>query len=510
VTLLFTLLLILLVALGTPLFVVLFFATLLFYARADIDLINIFVVMSDLLEKPYLLPIPLFTLAGFMLARSGAPGRVVRFAEAICGWIPGGLAVLCVATCAFLTTFTGASGVTIIALGGMLYPLLRERSYPEGFSRGLITSSGSLGLLFFPALPIFLYVTVYSLATDGMAPLSPMRVFLAGLFPGLLMMGLLMLYCSMVGIRLAIPRTPFDPREAWRAFRGGFWELTLPLWLTLALQSGSIGLTEIAPATLLYVGFVEIFVYRDIHPVRDLPRVVLEGMQLVGAITVILAVVLGYNNYLIDQQVPQAILGWIKQYISSPLLFLLGLNVFLLIVGCLMDIFSAMVAVLPLIIPLAMDFGVPPEHLAIVFLANLEIGYLTPPVGMNLFISSLHFRESLLRISRDVIPFIAILAAALMLITYVPSLSTWLPERIDGPTPTPVLKGASHPGTEGEALMDLFGDDEGLEDLLREIEAEQEQASQSQHADPTDPDDPAAPTAPGDASDDLVPLDPGE
>ncbi len=190
-TLLAVLALIVLALAGTPLFVVLFLATALAYSQAGIDLANIFVVMSDLLEKPYLLPIPLFTLAGFMLARSGAPGRVVRFAEAICGWIPGGLAVLCVATCAFLTTFTGASGVTIIALGGMLYPLLRERSYPEGFSRGLITSSGSLGLLFFPALPIFLYVTVYSLATDGMAPLSPMRVFLAGLFPGLLMMGLL-------------------------------------------------------------------------------------------------------------------------------------------------------------------------------------------------------------------------------------------------------------------------------------------------------------------------------
>jgi tripartite ATP-independent transporter DctM subunit len=467
--------LILLVFLGTPLFVVMFFATMLLYFQAGIDPVNIFVVMGDLLEKPYLLPIPLFTLAGFLLAESGAPRRVVRFAEALFGWIPGGLAVLSVSTCAFLTTFTGASGVTIIALGGMLVPLLRERSYPEGFSLGLITSSGSLGILFFPALPIFVYVTVYSLATEGFAPLSPLRVFLAGVFPGMLMLGMFMLYCVIKGMRLGIPRRPFDPREVWFSFRGAFWELTLPVWLTLALRSGSIGLSEIAIATIVYIMVIEVAVYRGIHPVRDLPRVMFEGMQLVGAIAVILAVVLGYNNYLIDQQVPQAILAWIRHYISSPLLFLLGLNVFLLIVGCLMDIFSAMVAVLPLIIPLAWSYGIAPEHLAIVFLANLEIGYVTPPVGMNLFISSLHFRKSLLAICKNVLPFIALLGIALMVITYVPSLSTWLPEVVDGKAPAPAVDTDSSEESGQESLIDAFGDSDEIDDLLEKFGYELEE-----------------------------------
>lgn len=461
-----TVVLILLALLGAPLFVVMFFATLCLYSQAGMDPINIFVVMSDLLEKPYLLPIPLFTLAGFLLAESGAPKRVVRFAEAVFGWIPGGLAVLSVSTCAFLTTFTGASGVTIIALGGMLFPLLRERCYPDGFSLGLITSAGSLGILFFPALPIFVYVTVYSLATEGFAPLSPLRVFLAGFFPGMLMLGMFMLYCVIKGIRLDIPRKPFDPKEAWLSFRGAFSELTLPVWLTLALRSGSIGLSEIATATIVYILVIEVVVYRGLHPVRDLPRVTFQGMQLVGAIAVILAVVLGYNNYLIDQQVPQAILAWIKQYISSPLLFLLGLNVFLLIVGCLMDIFSAMVAVLPLIIPLARSYGIAPEHLAIVFLANLEIGYVTPPVGMNLFISSLHFKKSLLLICKSVLPFIGLLGTALMLITYVPSLSTWLPEVVEGKASARTVHPESLEESGGTSLPDAFGDSDELEDLL--------------------------------------------
>jgi C4-dicarboxylate transporter DctM subunit len=468
VTIAWILLLLLLIAIRTPLFVVLLFATMLAYSHAGIDLINIFVVMSDLLEKPYLLPIPLFTLAGFILAASNAPQRVVRFAKAVFGWMPGGLAILSVGTCAFLTTFTGASGVTIIALGGMLYPLLRQSGYPERFSLGLITASGSLGLMFFPALPVFLYVTVYSLATDGQVPLSPSRIFLAGLLPGILMMGMLMSYCLAKGIQLDIERTPFDATEAWLSFRAAIWELLLPVWLIWALQAGSIGLSEIAPATLLYVSFVEVSVHRDLSPVRDMSKVTLDGMQLVGAITVILAVVLGFNNYLIDQEVPQSILAWIRQYISNPMLFLLGLNVFLLIVGCLMDIFSAMVAVLPLIIPLAQAYGIAPEHLAIIFLANLEIGYLTPPVGMNLFISSLHFDKSLVTISRSVAPFIALLAVALTLITYVPSLSTWLPEVVGGKlaNTTPVTQSEEGKGS----ILDVFGDFDEIEALLDEVE----------------------------------------
>jgi len=419
---------------GAPLFVIMFLSTALAYSQADIDLINIFIMMGDMMDKPYLMPIPLFTLAGFLLAKSQAPKRLVSFAEALCGWMPGGLAIVSVVTCVFFTTFTGASGVTIIALGGLLLPLLLTRGYSEKFSCGLITSSGSLGLMFFPALPVFIYVTVYSLATDGRNPLSPEHIFLAGFFPGLLMMGLLIAYSVRYGIKLNIARQEFSMSKLWQTFKGAFWEISLPVWIIIALQSGQIGMSEIAVCTVTYLLFVEMIVYRDIHPFNDFSKVVFEAMQLVGAIVVILAITLGYNNYLIDAQIPQAILAWIQHYVTSPLLFLVGLNIFLLIIGCLMDIFSAMVAVLPLLIPLALAYGIAPEHLAIIFLANLEIGYLTPPVGMNLFISSLHFDRPILQICKHVLPFIALLAIALILITYVPALSTWLPSVFLEPT----------------------------------------------------------------------------
>ena len=446
---------IVLALLGAPLFVIMFLSTVLAYRQADIDLINLFIMMGDMMDKPYLMPIPLFTLAGFLLARSQAPKRLVTFAEALCGWLPGGLAIVSVVTCVFFTTFTGASGVTIIALGGLLFPLLMSRGYSERFSLGLITSSGSLGLLFFPALPVFIYVTVYSLATDGRNPLSPEHIFLAGFFPGLIMMGLLIVFAVRYGLKLNIERKEFSMSALFRAFKGAIWEVSLPVWILLALKSGQIGMSEIAVCTVSYLLFVEMVVYRDIHPFKEFPKVLLEAMQLVGAIVVILAITLGYNNYLIDAQIPQAILAWIQQYVTSPIMFLAGLNIFLLIIGCLMDIFSAMVAVLPLLIPLALAYGIAPEHLAIIFLANLEIGYLTPPVGMNLFISSLHFDRPILQICKHVLPFMALLAIALMFITYVPSLSTWLPSVV----------------LEKEETIDLYQpgeDDWSLELLLEE------------------------------------------
>lgn len=452
--------------LGTPLFIVIFLLAVVLYAGVSppIDLASLFVVMGDLMEKPYLLPIPLFTLAGFLLAESKAPQRLVRLADALVGWLPGGLAVVTICTLAFFTTFTGASGVTIIALGGLLMPLLAKRGYPEGFSLGAITASGSIGLLFFPALPVFLYATVYSLSSGGRTALTPEHLFLAGLLPGLLMVGLFAAYAVATGMIANVPRSSFSWSELWAALKPAMLEASLPLWLILLLQSGQIGLLDIATVTVAYLFVVEVFIHRDLHLWRDVPRVTGDAMALVGAIVVILAVILGFNNYLIDQEIPQAILAVIREHIDSQVAMLLALNGFLLIVGCLMDIFSALVAVLPLIIPLAEDYGIHPLHLGVIFLANLEVGYITPPVGMNLFISSLHFKKPIMTVAKTVLPFMALLACAVLAITYIQPLSLWLPGQFGADVTPPAARSApAADGLGGDDLDDLLGDDD--EDL---------------------------------------------
>jgi C4-dicarboxylate transporter DctM subunit len=418
-------------AFGAPLFCVLFLGASIAYPTAGLNTAtDFFQDITTLMDQPYLLPIPLFTFAGYLMARSQTPMRLVNAAEGFFGWIPGGIAIVSVATCAFFTTFTGASGVTIIALGGILYPVLLQKKYPKQFSLGLMTSSGSIGLLFFPALPVFLFATVYSLSTNGKSALDPGELFLGGLFPGLLMVGLLCLYCLYIGVRFKIPRVRFEKKKAFRAIREAWGELLLPFLILGLLQTGSVGINELAAITAAYIFFLEVVVHREIGIRDKLPEVIRESMILVGAIVVILAVVVGFNNYLKDAEVPQAILATMKTFIDNKFLFLLVINIFLLIVGCLMDIFSAIVAIVPLIVPLALEFGIDPVHLGVIFLANLEIGYLTPPVGMNLFIASYQFDRPMMEVYKSVVPFIAILAIALLTITYVPALSTWLPETL--------------------------------------------------------------------------------
>ncbi|MDW7681379.1 MAG: TRAP transporter large permease, partial [bacterium] len=326
--------------------------------------------------------------------------------------------IVALATCAFFTAFTGASGVTIVALGGLLYPVLMKERYPEKFSLGLITSSGSLGLLFPPSLPIILYGLVAKISID--------QLFLAGIVPGLMLITLLSFYAVHQGAASAVPRTRFRFKNLFSAIRSAIWEIPLPFIIIGGIYGGIFTATEAAAVTAFYVLIVEVFIYRDLKLFSDVPRIMKESMLLVGAILVILGAAMGLTNYLIDEQIPMQILNFMKTFITSKIMFLIMLNIFLLIVGCMMDVFSAIIVVVPLIVPIAIEFGVDPVHLGIIFLANLEIGYFTPPVGLNLFIASFRFKQPILKLYLSALPFLVIYLIALMIITYISDLSLWL------------------------------------------------------------------------------------
>ncbi len=404
--------------LGAPLFTIIGAIAMLSFTAEGIDASAVIVELYRIGSNPTLVAIPLFTLAGYLLAESKAPTRLVNLARAIFGWIPGGLAIVALVTCAVFTAFTGASGVTIVALGGLLYPMLLNEQYSERFSLGLVTTSGSLGLLFPPSLPLILYTVVAGVSVD--------KLFAAGIIPGLLLVTALALYSVRRGIKLHVPRTLFVLREVWTALRKTAWEIPLPFLIIGGIYGGIFTATEAAAVTAFYVLIVEVFVYRDLKLFPDVPRVMRESMLLVGAILMIIGTAMGLTNYLVDEEVPMQLFELTKSIISSPVLFLLVLNLFLIVVGMMMDIFSAIIVVVPLIIPIARAYGVDPVHLGIVFLANLEIGYLTPPVGLNLFISSLRFGKPIFTVVRSIIPFTLILLLALAIITYVPDLSLWL------------------------------------------------------------------------------------
>ena len=365
--------------------------------------------------QPLLPAIPLFTLGGYILAEGGASKRLVRVFSALVGWMPGGLAVTTTLAFAFFTSFTGASGVTILSLGGLLLPVLTQAHYTRRFSLGLLTASGSIGLLFPPSLAVILYA-VYS-----RTPID--ELFLGGFLPGLLLVGLVALWGVRHGRFAERTRQPFDAVEAWRSVNAAKWELLLPVVVIGGIFGGIVTLVEAAAVTVLYAFVVECLVYRDLSIRKQLMGVGADCATLVGGVLLILAVALGFTNYLIDAQVPDLALEWVQEHIESKFVFLLVLNLLLLVVGCMMDIFSAILVVVPLIAPMGAAFGVDPVHLGIIFLANLELGYLTPPVGMNLFLASYRFDEPLTRIYRSVLPFLLILLIGVLLITYVPALS---------------------------------------------------------------------------------------
>ncbi|UCE04140.1 MAG: TRAP transporter large permease subunit [Candidatus Latescibacterota bacterium] len=403
--------------LGAPLFVVLACLTLSAFRSQEIDSTAVAIEMYRLAESPMLIAIPLFTFAGYLLAESGAPRRLVKMSRALLGWMPGGLALVALVACALFTAFTGASGVTIIAMGGLLLPAMRSEKYPQVFTHGLLTTSGSLGLLFPPSLPIIILAYVASVSVD--------QLFVAGVIPGLLLIAVLGVYAVLQAKRSDVPRQAFSWRELGRATRHSALEVPLPFLILGGIYGGKITVTEAASITAMYALIVEVGIYRDVK-LRDLPRVFTESMVLVGGILIILATALSLTNYLIDAEVPTTIFEWIQTWIDSKLLFLILLNVFLLVVGCLMDIFSAILVVVPLILPVAQAYGVHPVHLGIIFLTNLEIGYSTPPVGLNLFIASFRFGKPVVHLYRASLPFLALYVFALILITYLPELSLWL------------------------------------------------------------------------------------
>ena len=408
--------LVLLAILGAPLFAIIAAGALIGFASSEIDLMVVPMEIFRVSEIPVLIAIPLFTFAGYLLGESQAPRRLVRVTNVLLGWMPGGLAVVALFVCALFTAFTGASGVTIIAMGALLYPAIAAAGYRENFNLGLITTSGSLGLLFAPSLPLILYGIIAKQSVDDL--------FVAGILPGTLMLLLLSIYCFREGgfVRSRITRQKFDRREAVAAVRESMWEIPLPVIVLGGVYSGFFAVSEAAAVTVVYVFVVEVLIYRDI-PLRRLPGVMRDSMVLVGGILIILGVSLASTNYMIDEQVPMRLFEWVTSHISSKLSFLILLNVFLLMLGMMLDIFSALVIVVPLILPIAAGYGIDPIHLGMIFLANMQIGYCTPPVGMNLFIASYRFDKPIVLLYRAALPFLAILLLTVLIITYWPWLS---------------------------------------------------------------------------------------
>ena len=407
---------------GAPIFTVLAGAAAFLYMVDAFDPAAVPLFAYDLTTEPILPSIPLFTLAGFILAQGHASERLLRVFRALVGWLPGGTAVVCAVVCAFFTIFTGGSGVTILALGGLLLPALLKDGYRDRFSVGLLTASGSLGLLLPPAMPLILYAIV--------AQTAPENLFIGGILPGVLLIALVAAWGMLEGIVTGAGRHAFAGAEALRAIWAAKWELALPAVVLGALFSGRATLVETSALTALYATVVTGLIHRDFKLGPGLQQAFRECVVLIGGVLIILGVAKGFTAYMVDVDIPSRLLAWTQSHIESPLLFLLALNVFLLIVGCLMDIFSAIVVVVPLISEIGAAYGIDPVHLGIIFIANLELGYLTPPVGLNLFLASYRFERPLLDVYRASVPLLVILGIGVLIITYVPWLTLGLLELV--------------------------------------------------------------------------------
>jgi C4-dicarboxylate transporter DctM subunit len=411
-------------------------------------------------EGSTLATIPLFTFMGYVLAESRTAERLVNFAKAVVGWFPGGLAIVTIFVCALFTTVTGASGVTIVAVGGLVMPALLKDGYKERFSLGLITATGSIGLLFPPALPLIIYGIIYGAVAQAMAGSSGdtivlvdfdlERFLLAGIVPGLVLCGAVALYSIYVALRDRVPRQRFDPRGAFSATMKALPELLIPIIMIVSLQLGLV-IPEAAAITCLYVVILETLVYRDVK-LASLPRVSREAMQLVGAIFILIVAATALTDYFVYARVPDRLTAWMVEHIESKYTFLIALNVLLLAVGFVMEIFSALLVIVPLIAPAAASFGIDPYHLGVIFLLNLEIGYVHPPVGLNLFISSFRFRKPMTELYWAIIPFIVIMLVTLIVVTYVPQLTPIKAKKAEA-TETTAAAPAAQAGDAGPKVM---------------------------------------------------------
>ncbi len=413
-----------LVLIGAPLFVIIASSALIGFNSEDIDLSVVAIEIYRIADTPVLLAIPLFTFAGYVLGESQASSRLVRLTDAMLGWLPGGLAIVSLFACAFFTALTGASGATIIALGAILYPAMQQAGYNERFNLGLITSSGSLGLLFPPSIALILY-GVIAQQMDLEQSVAIDDLFIAGLLPGLVMLALLVAWSVYRGIRDNIPTTRFDIHKLSVAMRESIWEMPLPVILIGGIYSGYFAVSEAAAVAVIYVLFVEVVVLREV-PLRRMPGIMRESMVLVGGVLIILAVSLASTNYLIDTEVPNKLFEFVRSHVDSKLTFLMLLNLFLLVLGMMLDVFSALVILVPLMLPIAVGYGIDPIHFGIIFLANMQIGYFTPPVGMNLFIASYRFNKPVEELYMATIPYMIILIVAVLIITYWPALTLTL------------------------------------------------------------------------------------
>lgn len=380
----------------------------------------ILIEMNRLGAMPVLEALPLFTFVGCLLTETRSPRRIMNFIESAMGWLPGGMAMAALCSCAFFTALTGASGVTIVALGSMLYPMMRQKGYDEPFTLGLLTTSGSLGLLFPPSLPVILYGVVAQVEID--------KVFKAALAPGIVLIVVLCTYAFVKHLR---------PKEEWshsgvtfrqvvKSFVEAIWDWPVIGIILTGVYGGFVTIAEVSAVVLIYVVVVECLILKEISFFRTLPAIIVESAVLSGAIIVILGFALGLTSFLVDQQIPQRMLEYLTAVSGSKIVFLAGLNVFLLAIGCIMDIFSAIVIVVPIMVPIALSYGVDPIHLAVIFLVNLEIGYATPPVGINLFIASLRFERPITLLYKASIPYLILMIGVLLLITYVPLLSLFM------------------------------------------------------------------------------------
>ena len=404
---------------GAPMFAVFGALAMAAYHADQMDFSIIIGELTRLTGMPMLQALPMFALAGYVLAGSRASERLLRLTRAAFGWMPGGLAMVCVALCTFLTAFTGASGVTIVALGGLLLPALLKDGYREKAALGLVTSGGNMGVLFAPSLPLILYAII---AQPISGEVTIDALFRAGVLPGLLAVGVFCLYGAWAGLHARIPRHPFVLRELGAALWASKWELPLPFVVLGAIYGGWLVASEAAVLTAAYVLVVEVLLYREI-PLRKLTHLIRDTVVLVGGVLLILGMGMAITNYLIDQEIPQLILNWVGGRIENPLVFLIALNLFLLAVGCAMDIYTATVVIVPLLAPLAARYGIHPVHLAVIFLANLAIGYSTPPVGMNLFIAAMRLNKPLMKLAGASLALMGLMLVILALITYWPSLS---------------------------------------------------------------------------------------